>query len=44
MLLSFRYVGRFFVKALGRPLEIITKLNAMAGFPPEEEIDLFEVS
>lgn len=37
-----RYVGRLFVKALGKPIEIITKLNAMAGFPPDEEIDLYE--
>uniref|UniRef100_A0A0D6QUA6 ubiquitinyl hydrolase 1 n=1 Tax=Araucaria cunninghamii TaxID=56994 RepID=A0A0D6QUA6_ARACU len=37
-----RYVGRSFVRASGKPSEIITKLNAMAGFPPNEEIDLFE--
>ncbi|KAJ6827494.1 ubiquitin carboxyl-terminal hydrolase 12-like [Iris pallida] len=37
-----RYVGRLFVKALGRPLEILPKLNEMAGFPPNEEIDLYE--
>jgi len=37
-----RYVGRLFVKALGKPIEIITKLNAMVGFPPDEEIDLYE--
>lgn len=43
-ILSFRYVGRLFFKALGKPIEIITKLNAMVGFPPNEEIDLYEVS
>ncbi|XP_057843456.1 ubiquitin C-terminal hydrolase 13 isoform X3 [Cryptomeria japonica] len=37
-----RYVGRSFVKALGKPTEILTKLNELAGFPPNEEIDLFE--
>jgi len=37
-----RFVGRLFVKAGGRPIEYITKLNAMAGFPADEEIDLFE--
>lgn len=37
-----KYVGRLFVKALGKPIEIITKLNAMAHFPPDEEIDLYE--
>ncbi|KAJ6846627.1 ubiquitin carboxyl-terminal hydrolase 12-like [Iris pallida] len=37
-----RYVGRLFVKALGRPLDILPKLNEMAGFPPNEEIDLYE--
>ncbi|KAM0937163.1 putative ubiquitinyl hydrolase 1 [Dioscorea sansibarensis] len=37
-----RYVGRLFVKALGRPLEILAKLNEMAGFPPNEQLQLFE--
>ncbi|XP_039146207.1 ubiquitin carboxyl-terminal hydrolase 12-like isoform X2 [Dioscorea cayenensis subsp. rotundata] len=37
-----RYVGRLFVKALGRPLEILAKLNEMAGFPPNEQVQLFE--
>ncbi|XP_020082062.1 ubiquitin carboxyl-terminal hydrolase 12-like isoform X3 [Ananas comosus] len=37
-----RYVGRLFVKALGKPTEILTKLNKMAGFSPSEEIELYE--
>jgi len=37
------YVGRLFVKNTGKPLEILTKLNKMAGYDPEEEIGLYEV-
>ncbi|XP_060212553.1 uncharacterized protein LOC132640125 isoform X2 [Lycium barbarum] len=37
-----RYVGRLFVKESGKPLEILTKLNELAGFSPDEEIELFE--
>ncbi|KAJ6813606.1 ubiquitin carboxyl-terminal hydrolase 12-like [Iris pallida] len=37
-----RYVGRLFVKALGKPAEILTKLNELAGFSPNEEIELYE--
>ncbi|XP_020574244.1 ubiquitin carboxyl-terminal hydrolase 12-like [Phalaenopsis equestris] len=37
-----RYVGRLFVRALGKPAEILTKLNEMAGFSPSEEIELYE--
>nr|DAD47220.1 TPA_asm: hypothetical protein HUJ06_017157 [Nelumbo nucifera] len=37
-----RYVGRFFVKGAGKPAEIIAKLNEMAGFVPNEEIELYE--
>ncbi|KAL3523697.1 hypothetical protein ACH5RR_016531 [Cinchona calisaya] len=37
-----RYVGRLFVKGSGKPIEILSKLNEMAGFAPDEEIDLFE--
>lgn len=40
---NFRYVGRLFVKGNGKPFEILTKLNEMAGYPPEEEIELYEV-
>ncbi|ONM32290.1 Ubiquitin carboxyl-terminal hydrolase 13 [Zea mays] len=36
------FVGRLFVKALGKPSEILTKLNEMAGFSPNEEIELYE--
>ncbi|XP_075081681.1 uncharacterized protein LOC107812671 [Nicotiana tabacum] len=37
-----RYVGRLFVKGSGMPREILTKLNKLAGFLPDEEIELFE--
>ncbi|CAL5343067.1 unnamed protein product [Camellia sinensis] len=37
-----RYVGRLFVKSNGKPAEILTKLNELAGFSPDEEIELFE--
>ncbi|XP_052200114.1 ubiquitin C-terminal hydrolase 12-like isoform X1 [Diospyros lotus] len=37
-----RFVGRLFVKSSGKPHEILTKLNEMAGFSPEEEIELYE--
>ncbi|CAN6465077.1 unnamed protein product [Victoria cruziana] len=37
-----RYVGRLFVKAGGKPVEILTRLNEMAGFQPNEEIELYE--
>ncbi|RVW96440.1 Ubiquitin carboxyl-terminal hydrolase 13 [Vitis vinifera] len=37
-----RYVGRLFVKSSGKPIEILTKLNEMAGFAPDEEIELYE--
>ncbi|KVI07404.1 Peptidase C19 domain-containing protein [Cynara cardunculus var. scolymus] len=37
-----RYVGRLFVKGTGKPTEILTKLNELAGFAPDEEIELFE--
>ncbi|EPS70293.1 hypothetical protein M569_04467, partial [Genlisea aurea] len=37
-----RYVGRLFVKITGKPIEILAKLNEMAGFAPDEEIELFE--
>ena len=38
------YVGRMFVKGNGKPMEILTKLNELAGFAPDEEIELFEVN
>ncbi|CAH9125061.1 unnamed protein product [Cuscuta epithymum] len=37
-----RYIGRFFVKNTGKPVELLTKLNDLAGFPPDQEIELFE--
>ncbi|KAJ8756255.1 hypothetical protein K2173_025067 [Erythroxylum novogranatense] len=37
-----RYVGRLFVKGTGKPSEILAKLNEMAGFSPDQEIDLYE--
>jgi len=37
-----RFVGRSFVKAVGKPTEILRSLNEMAGFSPNEEIELFE--
>ncbi|KAF8376840.1 hypothetical protein HHK36_031488 [Tetracentron sinense] len=37
-----RYVGRLFVKVSGKPVEILTKLNEMARFAPNEEIELYE--
>ncbi|XP_059435345.1 ubiquitin C-terminal hydrolase 12-like isoform X1 [Corylus avellana] len=37
-----RYVGRLFVKGSGKPAEILIKLNEMAGFGPDEEIELYE--
>ncbi|WVY90767.1 hypothetical protein V8G54_036281 [Vigna mungo] len=37
-----RYVGRLFVKNTGKPLEILMKLNKMAGYDPDEEIGLYE--
>ncbi|KAI3914506.1 hypothetical protein MKW92_004445 [Papaver armeniacum] len=37
-----RYAGRLFVKGSGKPLEILKKLNEMAGFSPDEELELYE--
>eukprot|EP00252_Welwitschia_mirabilis_P016662 TRINITY_DN3688_c0_g2_i2.p1 TRINITY_DN3688_c0_g2~~TRINITY_DN3688_c0_g2_i2.p1 ORF type:complete len:1108 (+),score=261.03 TRINITY_DN3688_c0_g2_i2:336-3659(+) len=39
---TIRYIGRCFVKALGKPIDILPKLNEMAGLPPDEEIELYE--
>ncbi|XVF24605.1 hypothetical protein REPUB_Repub13aG0141800 [Reevesia pubescens] len=36
------YVGRMFVKGAGKPMEILTRINKMAGFGPDEEIELYE--
>ena len=32
------------MKYLGKPVDILAKLNYTAGFAPEEEIELFEAS
>ncbi|CAH8260155.1 unnamed protein product [Arabidopsis lyrata] len=37
-----RYVGRLMVKSSSKPMDIVGQLNKMAGFAPDEEIDLFE--
>ncbi|XWS28472.1 hypothetical protein CRYUN_Cryun25bG0072600 [Craigia yunnanensis] len=37
-----RFIGRLFVKSTGEPIEILSKLNKMAGYAPDEEIDLYE--
>ncbi|XP_010519991.1 PREDICTED: ubiquitin carboxyl-terminal hydrolase 12-like [Tarenaya hassleriana] len=37
-----RYVGRLMVKSSSKPMDIIEKLNVMAGFAPDQEIELFE--
>ncbi|XP_068341634.1 ubiquitin C-terminal hydrolase 12-like isoform X1 [Pyrus communis] len=37
-----RFVGRFFVKSSSKPAEILGKLNQLAGFTPDEEIELYE--
>ncbi|KAL3367030.1 hypothetical protein AABB24_011632 [Solanum stoloniferum] len=37
-----RYVGRLFAKGISNPMEILSKLNAMAGYAPDQEIELYE--
>jgi hypothetical protein len=37
------YVGRLFVNCTGEPSEILTKLNKLAGYDSDEEIELYEV-
>lgn len=32
------------MKSSGKPMDIIAKLNEMAGYAPDEEIELFEVN
>ena len=39
-----RYVGRLMVKKSSKPMDIVGQLNQMAGFAPDEEIELLEVS
>ncbi|KAL0459972.1 UNVERIFIED_CONTAM: Ubiquitin carboxyl-terminal hydrolase 13, partial [Sesamum latifolium] len=37
-----RYAGRLFVKSNCKPADILEKLNELAGYAPDEEIELFE--
>ncbi|XP_066396753.1 ubiquitin C-terminal hydrolase 12-like isoform X2 [Miscanthus floridulus] len=37
-----RYVGRLFVKASGRPQDILPKLRMLAGFSQDDDIELYE--
>ncbi|XP_023157799.1 ubiquitin carboxyl-terminal hydrolase 13 isoform X3 [Zea mays] len=37
-----RYVGNFFVKASGKPSDIVERLNQIAGFLSDEDIELYE--
>ncbi|KAF7142568.1 hypothetical protein RHSIM_Rhsim05G0178700 [Rhododendron simsii] len=37
------YVGRLYVKASGKQVEIFSKINGLAGFAPDEDIELFEL-
>ncbi|XP_057990811.1 ubiquitin C-terminal hydrolase 12-like isoform X3 [Hevea brasiliensis] len=37
-----RCVGWLFVKGSGKPLEILTRLNEIAGFSSDQEIELYE--
>ncbi|KAL2945550.1 Ubiquitin carboxyl-terminal hydrolase 12 [Bienertia sinuspersici] len=37
-----RYIGRLFVKAIGKPGEVIGKLKELAGYAVEDEIELYE--
>ncbi|XP_019461345.1 PREDICTED: ubiquitin carboxyl-terminal hydrolase 12-like isoform X4 [Lupinus angustifolius] len=39
---TLRYIGRLHVTGSGKPMDILTKLNEMAGFALDEEIELFE--
>nr|XP_016444216.1 PREDICTED: ubiquitin carboxyl-terminal hydrolase 12-like [Nicotiana tabacum] len=38
-----RYIGRLFVKSSSKATDILGKLNELAGFSPDQEIELFEV-
>ncbi|CAM0883473.1 unnamed protein product [Alopecurus aequalis] len=37
-----RYVGSLYLKASSKPSDIVQKLNAIAGFQPDEDIELYE--
>ncbi|KAK8671504.1 hypothetical protein V6N13_038098 [Hibiscus sabdariffa] len=36
------YIGRMLVKVSGKPMEILARINKMAGFDPDEELELYE--
>ncbi|XP_058742164.1 uncharacterized protein LOC131614618 [Vicia villosa] len=36
------YVGRLFVNSMGKPLDILASLNELAGFDPDQGIELYE--
>ncbi|KAM1109325.1 hypothetical protein EV1_008836 [Malus domestica] len=37
-----RFVGRLFVKKSSQPVDILAKLNQFAGFPLDEELEIYE--
>ncbi|KAK3162072.1 hypothetical protein QOZ80_1BG0084980 [Eleusine coracana subsp. coracana] len=37
-----RFFGKLFVKASEKPSDIVQRLNEIAGFPPDEDIELYE--
>ncbi|GER31693.1 ubiquitin carboxyl-terminal hydrolase [Striga asiatica] len=37
-----RYAGKHHVNSMSKPTDILTKLNEMAGYAPDEDIDLYE--
>ncbi|GJM92994.1 hypothetical protein PR202_ga09505 [Eleusine coracana subsp. coracana] len=37
-----RFFGKLFVKASEKPSDIVQRLNGIAGFPPDEDIELYE--
>ncbi|XP_058740094.1 uncharacterized protein LOC131612309 [Vicia villosa] len=39
---TLRYVGRLFVNCKDKPSNILARLNEMAGFDPDQEIELYE--
>ena len=39
----FSYLGKTFVKASCKPFDVMEELNAMAGFEPTQDLQLFEV-
>ncbi|KAK7268631.1 hypothetical protein RIF29_21333 [Crotalaria pallida] len=40
---NFRYVGRLYVKASSKPMDIMPRLNEMAGFAVDEELEYFDL-